>query len=82
MPLELSAMIDDLVGRAWRLARQRSGRLAGLVVSLPWASHSEQLVEELDRRLTEAGLPNVEIEVRLGDGAPKLLVVEFERWKA
>ena len=82
MPLELSRMIDDLVGRAISLARQRSGRLAALAVALPGAIRPDRIVEELDRRLTDAGLPGVEIEVHSGAEAPKLLVVEFERWKA
>ena len=82
VPLELSRMIDDLVGRAWSLARQRSGRLAALSVALPGPTQPQWITEELDRRLTEAGLPGVEIEVQYGAEAPKLLVVEFERWRA
>ena len=82
MPLELSRMIEDLVGRACSLARQRSGRLAALSVALPGGMQPEAIIAELDRRLTDAGLPGVEIEVHLGADTPKLLVVEFERWKA
>lgn len=82
MPLENSRMLDELVGRAWSLARQRSGRLAAMSVAVPGKDEGGQLLQELQRRLTLAGLPGVEIEIQGGAKLAKLLVVEFEQWKA
>lgn len=82
MPLELSRMIDDLVGRAWSLARQRSGRLAALRVALPGTTEVDRAADVLAQRLAEAGLPDVEVEVEVNADSARILVVEFERWKA
>lgn len=82
MPLELSRMIDDLVGRAWSLVRQRSGRLAALRVALPGTTEVDRAADVLAQRLAEAGLPDVEVEVEVNADSARILVVEFERWKA
>lgn len=82
MPLELSRMIDDLVGRAWSLARQRSGRMAAMRVALPGTTEVERVADVLRKRLAEAGLPGVDVEIEVSGDSARILVVEFERWKA
>ncbi|MED5369398.1 MAG: hypothetical protein VX899_00165 [Myxococcota bacterium] len=82
MSFELESMVDDVVGRAWALARQRTGRLAAITVSVPQGADTSLVAKALSSRLETVGLPEVEVEVLHSDRPPRLLALEFERWRA
>ena len=79
MDRDLEEQIDHVARAVTGLVRFRPGRLVALVVAAPGGGSNEDLRIALERRLAEAGIDFVDIQVRRGTGPVHLESAEFER---
>ncbi len=76
----LDSFVQDVVGCATQLTRQRGGRLVRMRLAVPSVVDVGLLLERLQQRLVSAGFPGVAIET-VADPQPRVLTLEFKRWQ-
>lgn len=79
MPSPLIQQIQDMVAAIRATQRARSGTLVAVTVGVPAALGQEAVATLVRDSLSGVGGTPVEVRTRTGEGALRLLSVEFER---